>query len=299
MSQEYFLRAPRFLVHIRCETVTASRYGVRMATSGLEVTFHQGRERAQVMRFTHTLDEVVRSLREIDQVYLARAARATWVLASLDQKSNRLVVRLEASNVPNGRGVADMLVPAEAFVEGAETLAQVATVPRLFRPHTVTRMAHLAVPKSGVQTVSVAMYNGTRGPSVELSDLVHDNATRAVQPFSISYGTVTGRVFGVREVRKGRVRLSIRDERNQTAIEGEMTEKLAETARESWRHRFILGGKIRRNGRGQAIRMDVDRLEPMPEDNSGRPTTESLLGAGASWFENESVDDAIAKMRND
>ncbi|MFI8773749.1 hypothetical protein ACIGKQ_16485 [Gordonia sp. NPDC062954] len=142
-----------------------------MATSGLEVTFHQGRERAQVMRFTHTLDEVVRSLREIDQVYLARAARATWVLASLDQRANKLVVRLEASNVPNGRGVADMLVPAEAFVEGAETLQQIATVPRLFRPHTVTRMAHLAVPKSGVQTVSVAMYNGSRGPSVELSDL--------------------------------------------------------------------------------------------------------------------------------
>jgi hypothetical protein len=32
-----------------------------MATTGLEVTLHQGRERAEVTRFTRTLNEIVQS----------------------------------------------------------------------------------------------------------------------------------------------------------------------------------------------------------------------------------------------
>lgn len=275
-------------------------YLYRVAVSGLEVTVHQGRERAEVKQFTHTLDEIVRSLREIDEVYLARGTRATWVIDSLDQTSGRLTVRLEARNVPQSRELADLLVPVEAFVDGAELLQQQAEVPRLFRPKTVARIGSLSVPAHGIQAVSVATYNGSRGREVELSDLVRDNANRAVAAFSISYGTVTGRVFGVREVpRKRLVRLSIREERSQAAIEAEMTEQLAEAARESWRHRFILGGKIKRNARGQAIRIDVDRLEAMPEDDRGRPSTDSVLGAGSAWFANETVDEAIARMRRE
>lgn len=269
-----------------------------MALSGLEVTVHQGRERAEVKQFTRTLDEIVRSLREIDEVYLARGTRATWVVASLEQTPQRLTVRLEARAVAKKRNLDDLLVPAEAFVAGAELLQQQAEVPRLFRPKTVARVGELSVPMHGIQAVSLATYNGTRGREVELSDLVRDNASRAVAAFSISYGSVTGRVFGVRELpRKKRVRLSIREERSQAAIEAEMTEQLAETARESWRHRFTLGGKIKRNARGQAIRIDVDRLEAMPEDDRGRPSTDSVLGAGSAWFANETVDEAIARMR--
>ncbi|OCB25005.1 hypothetical protein A5674_22140 [Mycobacterium malmoense] len=67
----------------------------------------------------------------------------------------------------------------------------------------------------------------------------------------------------------------------------------------AWRHRVTVGGVIRRNARGQAIRMDVDRIERMPEDNSGRPSTDTLLGAAAGAFDDVSVDEFLDRLRDD
>ena len=74
-----------------------------MAGTGLEVRLHQGREHAEVSRFTRTLDEIVLSLREVDQVYLLRGTRATWVLNKVEHQKNDLVVRLEPRDVPSKR----------------------------------------------------------------------------------------------------------------------------------------------------------------------------------------------------
>ena len=40
-------------------------------------------------------DEIVKSLREIDRVYLMHGTRATWVLADLSHDADDLSVRLE------------------------------------------------------------------------------------------------------------------------------------------------------------------------------------------------------------
>lgn len=269
-----------------------------MAATGLEVTLHQGRERAEVTRFTHTLDVIVRSLREIDQVYLERATRATWVLAALRHRRGDLIVRLEARHVPAKRDLSDMLVPVQALVDGAKVLQREPTVPPLFTPSTVTRLAELAEPREGVQTVSLATYNGRKSRAVDLTDAVKENASAAVQPFEFSYGAVTGKLFGLRERARG-LRLTIRDEVNGAAIEGEIPESLAEEVRAAWRHRVTVGGVIRRNARGQSIRMDVDRIERMPEDNSGRPSTDVLLGAAAGAFDDVSVDEFLDRLRDD
>lgn len=140
-----------------------------MAATGLEVTLHQGRERAEVSRFTHTLDEIVRSLREIDEVYVEHQTRATWVLAGVQRRYSNLIVKLEARNVPSKREFSDMLVPVSALVSGARVLQTEPTVPRLFKPKTVTRLAELSAPRAGVQTVSLAAYNGERGERVKLN----------------------------------------------------------------------------------------------------------------------------------
>lgn len=272
-----------------------------MAATGLEVTLHQGRERAEVSRFTRTLDEIVLSLREIDQVYLTRATRATWVLADLKHRRDNLIVRLEARDVPSAREITDMLVPVKAFVDGAQTLQSEPAVPALWKPQTVSRLAELAAPKKGVQTVSLATYNGDRGRRVKLSDRVKDNATAAVDTYQISYGTVTGKLIGVREVDKaGLIRCLIRDELHRAALDAIAPLPLADQLAEAWRHRVMLGGKVRRNTRGQAISMIVDRVELMPEDDTGRPDPMELLGAlGPDPFDGASVDEAIAQMRRE
>lgn len=269
-----------------------------MAATGLEVTLHQGRERAEVTRFTHTLDEIVRSLREIDEVYVEHQTRATWVLAGVQRRYSNLIVKLEARNVPAKRDLSDMLVPVAALVDGARVLQHEPKVPRLFKPKTVNRLAELSVPRDGVQTVSLATYNGDRGERVKLNESVQKNANAAVQPFEISYGAITGKLFGLRDKKDG-VNLTIRDETRGDVISGWVPERLVEEVRSAWRHRVAVGGKIRRNERGQAIRMDIDRIEPMPEDDSGRPSTRKLLGAASAAFADISVDEFVDRLRDE
>lgn len=271
-----------------------------MAATGLEVRLHQGRERAEVSKFARTLDEIVLSLREVDQVYLLRGTRATWVLDRVDHQHNDLVVRLEPRNVPSNRDVSDMMVPVQALVDGAEVLQDRATVPELFAPKTVTRLAKLATPTVGVAGVSLATYNGETRERVELDNAVRDNAIAAVSPIQIAYGSVTGTLSGLRHVqrRQGGVQVTLRDDLERRAIAGFVPESQAEQLRELWRHRVQLGGIIKRNGSGQAIRIDVDRIERMPDDNTDRPSTGELLGVATGWLGDMTVDEYIAELRN-
>lgn len=268
-----------------------------MTATGLEVRLHEGRERAEATRVAKTLNEVVWSLQEIDRVHLLRGTRATWVMADMDRQDQDLILRLEPRNVPAKRDMLDMLVPAEALVRGAHTLTEQPVVPELFAPKTVTRLGALAEPRDGVQSVSLATYNGRTNAEVVLSEPVKANAAAAVKPFEVAYGSVSGTLSGVRDARGKTVRVTVRDTIGRQAIEGIVPESMAEELRSAWRHRVALSGKVRRNARGQAIRIDVDRLELLPEGNLGRPSTEVLLGVGADWLDGMTVDDFLREVR--
>lgn len=279
-------------------SVGAHQYRCVMTTTGLEVRLHEGRERAEVTRFTKTLDEIVRSLREIDRVYLMRGTRATWVMADLRHDHDEMVVRLEARASTSARTAEDMLVPVMAFVAGAASLNEVAVIPRLFSPTTVERLASLAEAKQGVQSVSVAAYNGQVGPRVALSDSVREHAREAVRPFEISYGSISGvlDLVGTSHRQRG-MRLSIYDPAGRQAVDGFVAERLAEELRLMWRHRVLAGGKIKRNRRGQVIRIEVDRIERLPDDDRGRPDTDQVLGMAPDWLNGQSVDQYLREVR--
>ena len=274
------------------------RYVGQVTATGLEVRLHEGRERAAVTRVARTLTEVVRSLREIDQVHLLRGTRATWVMADMERQDADLVLRLEARLIPSRRSMADVLVPAVALVEGAGRLQSEAAVPRLFSPATVERVGRLAAPHDGVQSVSISTYNGAPGEAVDLSDAVRVNASMAVRTSEISYGSVAGTLSGLRETRGRAVKVTVRETRGRQAIDGYVPGAMAEQLRDAWRHRVLLGGKVRRNARGQAIRIDVDVIERLPEGNASRPTTDDLVGAGAAWLGDMSVDEFIDEVRD-
>lgn len=268
-----------------------------MTPSGLEVRLHEGRERAEATRVARTLNEVVWSLQDIDKVHLLRGTRTTWVMADLVRRDQDLILRLEARTVFT-RDLVDMMVPVEALVRGAATLAKQPIVPELFAPKTVTRLGALAEPRDGIQSVSLATYNGAVGPEVVLSDPLRRNAATAVKPFEVSYGSVTGTLSGVRDAKGTSVRVTVRDALGKQAIDGIVPEAMAEDLRIAWRHRVSLSGKVRRNGFGQAIRIEVDRLELLPEGNRGRPSTDELLGVGADWLDGLTVDDFLHEVRD-
>lgn len=272
-----------------------------MAGTGLEVTLHQGRERAEVTRFTSTLNEIVASLREIDRVYLLEATRATWVLAHLDHSDDDLIVRLEARPVPKSdRGPEDMARAVQALVDGVGVLQIESTVPPLFAPSTVRRVSKLSVPvDAGIQSVSLATYNGQVGEAVELNDEVREHADAAVKPFEESYGSVVGRVSALRDPRRGQTfKLTVRDERHGQAIDARLPQSMEQQARDAWRHRVLIGGKVKRNAQGQPIRIDADLMEFMPEGDAGRPSPDALLGVGADWLDGKTVDEYLSGVRD-
>lgn len=268
-----------------------------MTATGLEVRLQEGRERAEVTRFTRTLDEIVWSLREIDRVYLLRGTRATWVLSDLSHSGNDLVVRLEARQVPARRTLDDMAVPVNAFVAGANALREEPLIPKMFTPNTVRRLARLAAPQDGVQSVSIAPYNDSVGRAVNLSTVVQENASSAVNPFEISHGSVAGHMSRLRETRAGRVGFTLLNEVGGQAVEGTASDSLTEELRQAWRHRVRLGGKIKRNARGQAIQITVDQIERLPEDNRGRPRTSDLLGAAPDWIDGRTTEQWLEEVR--
>lgn len=219
-------------------------------------------------------------------------------MADMNRRDQDLILRLEPRNVPAKRDLLDMLVPAEALVRGATLLASQPVVPELFAPKTVTRLGGLAEPRDGIQSVVLATYNGRVGSEALLSDPVRENAAAAVKLFEVSYGSVTGTLFGVRETKGNSVRVTVRDALGKQAVDGLVPEAMAEDLRTAWRHRVSLSGKVRRNSRGQAIRIEVDRLELLPEGNAGRPSTDALLGVGADWLDGVTVDDFLRKVRD-
>ncbi len=270
-----------------------------MTSTGLEVRLREARERAEATRVARTLNEVVRSLQEIDKVHLLRGTRATWVMADMERRDQELILRLEPRNVPATRGLLDMMVPVEALVRGAEVLSEQPVVPELFAPKTVTRLGAMAEPKEGIQSVTLATYNGQVGTGVLLSNPLRENAAAAVKPFEVSYGSVTGTLSGVRETKgKSSVRVTVRETSGKQAVEGVVPESMAEDLRTAWRHRVALSGKVRRNARGQAIRIEVDFIELLPEGNSGRPSTDVLLGVGTDWLDGLSVDEFLREARD-
>ena len=172
-------------------------------------------------------------------------------------------------------------------------------MPELFAPKTVTRLAKLATPTVGVHGVSLTTYNGEVGSYVELGTAVKDNATAAVNPTEIAYGSVTGTLSELRKVqrRNGGVRVTLRGDLDRQAIAGRVPEPMTEELRQLWGHRVILGGIIKRNVSGQAIHIDVDRIEKMPDTNRGRASAAELLGAYEGWLTNKEIDEALDRMR--
>lgn len=265
---------------------------------GLEVRLRAGAERAEVLRFTRTLNEVVASLREIDRAYHTRRSEATWVVADTGRDQGDFVIKVELRAPGRNRDIHDMMVPAQALVEGVELLAQVPEVPRYYLPQTVRRLATIGQPGHGVRRVELATYNGRRGRPVPVSDEVLAHAATAVRAARRSLGSVVGTLEALRAGRGARraTKVTIFEPRTRRAVSGRVANHLVDQLPDAWGHRVALGGLLVRNERGQVVDMEVDRLERLPETPT-RPSTTELLGIAPDWIDGMDVDEYVASVR--
>ncbi len=270
-----------------------------MTTTGLEVRLCAGRTKPSVNRFTRTLDDVVLSLKEIDRLYLRRGSRPIWVVDSLRHDARTSIVRLEPRTNSRTRPLEDMLEPVKAFVDGVKELEQFAEIPRLYGPETVERIRRIASTGDEYSNISLASYNGTTGTTVTLTEKVRDNAGSAVQGKDISHGSMSGILDTVGTTpRKNLLRVRVFDKQSQRAVSGSAAPHLSESLREHWNHKVLVGGQITRNAQGQAIRIEIDRIERLPEDDLMIPSPKELLGIAPDWTGGVSVDDFMRGIRN-
>lgn len=278
-------------------------YGGGMGPDGLEVRIRQGEERADVERFTRTLNRLVATLRVIDGAYTASAVRPKWVVAGLSSQGQDLVARVTARPDQRAkRSVEDMLVPVSALVRGVGLLAKQPEVPPLFVERAVTHLLEASQPTDGVQEVSLATFNGKVGPQAAVSKAVRENAAAAVQSGYVTWGSVSGVLDIVNLRSRKSLKISVFDPATGRAVSGvismDQDPEVHKAAREALGSRVLVGGQIHRNRRGQSLRVDVERIEVLGPVDTPPLKWEALLGAAPELLEGRSVDEYLGRVRS-
>jgi len=273
-----------------------------VATTALEVRFAQDSDlRVDLARFNSTLEQVALSLREIDRALLVRGTRPVWVIQDLGRVGDVLSVRLTARAVSSlRRERRSLLEPIEALVDGARQLEQTPELPQYYSDQTVSRLIKIGDPaQGGLREVSLATVNGEVGVPVHLSGQMMEHAREAVRAAEVSHGTVTGTldILNSRARSGGKVRVSIFDTFSRRGVTGWAETELGDVMRSDWGHRVEATGRLTRNERGQVVKMEIHRIERLPEDNSGRPSTDELLGISPDWTGDKSTAEFLRRAR--
>jgi hypothetical protein len=274
-----------------------------MGPDGLEVRIRQGEERADVERFTRTLNRLVATLRTIDGAYTASAVRPKWVVAGLGSEGRDLVARVTARPDRHAkRSMQDMLVPVGALVRGVELLAEQPEVPPFFVDRAVTHLLEAAHPADGVQEVSLATFNGHAGPRAAVSEAVRENAAAAVQSGYVTWGSVSGVLDIVNLRSKKSLKISVFDPASGRAVSGmismDQDPQVHQVARQALGSRVLVGGRIHRNRRGQSLRVEVERIEVLGPVDEPKLKWGDLLGAAPELLDGRSVDEYLGRVRS-
>ena len=285
-------------------TVRGSAPGYRsaMATTGLEVRVRQTRELVDIDRLTSSLRSLAAALRDLD---VSRSpdtphTRTVWVVRDLGYRDPYLSVQLTARPSRLADSEQAGLRPVETLVQGIEQLTRRPELPPFYSGRTIDHLLRFATPRDGIDEMSVAPVNGVVGDRHELSPDVLANARRSVKPREVSLGTVTGTldVLNARaKSARSRIRFSISDVRVRRSVSGTASRDLIGAMRVAWGTRVAVIGYVTRNDRGQAVNVAADIIEQLPADDSGRPSTASLLGADPHWLGGQDVDSYIRDAR--
>jgi hypothetical protein len=269
-----------------------------VTTRALEVRILRDTQDLELGRFTSTLGRVATSLREIDRATVEKGSRPAWIVDDLVHKDRAFVVHLTARPRRADRDWASLLRPIEALVDGVRSLADTPAVPPYYSEATVSRLMQIGKPEPGVSEVSLATVNGAVEHRAQLSSEVLENARKAVREDEVSTGSITGRldILNAR-AKSGRLRISLLDPATRHAVTGSAPPGMSEELREAFGHRVAVFGRITRNHHGQAIRIQVSAIQQLPDDDSGRPSTEELLGIAPDWLGDLSVDDYLREAR--
>lgn len=276
-----------------------------MGTSGLQIVIHPGKEGAQPQAIAQTLTAASRALSQIDNDIAAASSspRSTWVVDDITSQNHEYTFRLRGRVVAPNAPQPDSYTPARLLVSGAGALASEPAVPPMLTAETVKKLGKLAVPHHGIQRVSLATWNGTTSAPAELGDDVANNARAATEARFEALGSVSGWLTRVSVSRptsnNGKITFTIRTDWPGQAVTGIAPIHMRQDMRSLLGDRVILRGSVIRNNLGQVIQVHPDRVEGLPNDNSGRPSPTEMLGSWREVLTGMSSDEILAAIRDE
>lgn len=229
--------------------------------------------------YTTTLDQLTRSLEELDRLAAPNLKdRVAWFVTDTRWDSNGPRIRLRPDIKKQFRTSDELMRPSRALVAGVRQLRSQPEIPADFSEGVVDRVRRVSaltmIDSSGLRNVDVSIVGEASKPA-PLDVKVEQNAERAVAAKSLAYGSVIGRLDLISS--RGRApSIGLLPEHGSpiTCVVSALDQ---DTYLRAFNQRVLVEGLVRRNGRGQAIRIDADSLtvlEPAP------PTTaRDLLGA--------------------
>jgi len=249
--------------------------------------------------YTTVLEQVTFALEEIDRItHPVRATRPTWSVTRTDwSASSGPVILLTPDADPRRRSAEDISRPARALVEGLLTLSEVPEIPDGFSEGVIDRIGNVRRQvdgrQRGLEVVTLVSVNGARSTPVEVSEAVDRNARAAVTGTSYAYGSLVG-TLDVISARRHKRRIGLLPDHG-PAVTCNVDKLSNELVVTSFDKRVIVGGLLRRNSRGQVVRLDADHLELAPGLRPVR--AEDLVGAIPDLGNDMSVSEYLARQR--
>jgi len=237
-----------------------------------------------IRAYTQLLSHVRFMLEEIDRLAApGDVTRPEWAVRSAVTAGSTFRVVLLPRTLPRRRDPDSLAIPPMALVDGVRSLATAPEIPRFFSEPVVSHVDKVGgqIGRSGVAGITMISINGDRSPEAPVTEAVRENARRAVRPYSVAWSSVVG-VLDVISARREKRQVGLLTEQGRAVVCN--VQKLPkELVFSAFEQKVVAGGLLRRNSRGQAVRLDVDSLEILsPEPHV---SARDLLGAGRGIIE--------------
>lgn len=240
------------------------------------------------------LDVLRTSLDLLDQ--LERADQAPhqqpgrWLIAELRNESATAALR---------RPDAPELQTPLRLIDGIGQLRQSEGLPPYFSPAIAEGLVRIGkqVRQEGVSGVSFRTVepDGETGHAEQVTEAVMLHAQASVEGADRAVGSVSG-ILDVINLRRGAHQVSLYDDATRRAVRCRFPDEMFVAMRDALGHRVRALGEVTRNRRGQILRVDIDRLELLP-DVPAVPSVDDLVGI-ADWYTGEqSTEEYLRSVR--
>lgn len=214
--------------------------------------------------YTSALQELTYSLEEVDRLMDPDPkSRTAWFISDTSWREfgPRILLRPDETT---GQPLDIAVRASQTFVRGVRGLQHGAAIPEVFTERVVQRVEKVSSftdrPATGLTSVQIAIAGGESEP-VALDHQVRENAHRAIAPTSLAYGSLIGRLDKI-SARGRSPQIGLRPDHG-NAVTCNVRSSDVQAYLDSFSQRVLVDGIVRRNGSGQIIRIDADRVSPI------------------------------------